>query len=241
MPHTSLTKSKADTLGLFLRKVAASASRTIWDFGTRRWRAVASRCALILSGILQVIVVMTRDNTRLHNEQYLKHSTAIHLFWESGVRDVVNVAPFQLGKERRLLVHFAGSSQSFWKRGSFRSGSNIGSSRSSAGVSGVFCVASGPAYDIESSFCKAAMARSGSPVRAATRARISIEAGPDKASFSIGFAAIAFSTNAKAAALSPRPILVSARSPRRPKFSGWSLRKGSNSLRACRQLSWAAA
>src|SRR6266446_10913979 len=103
MPHTSLTKSKADTLGLFLRKVAASASLTIWDFGTRRWRAVASRCALILSGILQVIVVMTRDNTRLHNEQYLKHSTAIHLFWESGVRDVVNVAPFQLGKE---VVHF---------------------------------------------------------------------------------------------------------------------------------------
>src|SRR5207247_443596 len=89
MPHTSLTKSKADTLGLFLRKVAASASRTICDFGTRRCRAVASRCALILSGILQVIVVMTRDNTKLHNEQYLKHSTAIHLFWESGVRDVV--------------------------------------------------------------------------------------------------------------------------------------------------------
>src|SRR5437660_3836721 len=135
----------------------------------------------------------------------------------------------------------AGEATSFWKRGSFRSGSNIGSSRSSAGVSGTFCVASGPAYDIESSFCKAAMARSGSPVRAATRARISIEAGPDKASFSIGFAAIAFSTNAKAAALSPRPILVSARSPRRPKFSGWSLRKGSNSLRACRQVSWAAA
>src|SRR5436309_6220670 len=136
MPHTSLTKSKADTLGLFLRKVAASASRTICDFGTRRCRAVASRCALILSGILQVIVVMTRDNTKLHNEQYLKHSTAIHLFWESGVRDVVNVAPFQLGKEQRLLVHFAGSSQSFWKRGSFRSGSNIGSRRSRAGVSG---------------------------------------------------------------------------------------------------------
>jgi hypothetical protein len=81
-----------------------------------------------------VIVVMTRDNTRLHNEQYLKHSTAIHLFWESGARDLVNVAPFQLGKERRLLVQFAGSSQSFWKRGSFRSGSNIGSSRSSRTV-----------------------------------------------------------------------------------------------------------
>src|SRR6266566_8144214 len=169
MPHTSLIKSKADTLGLFLRKVAASASLTICDFGTRRWRAVASRCALILSGILQVIVVMTRDNTRLHNEQYLKHSTAIHLFWESGVRDVVNVAPFQLGKERRLLVHFAGSSQSFWNRGSLRSGSNIGSSRSSAGVSGMPS-ASAPLYGIESSFCKAAMARSGSPLRAATLA-----------------------------------------------------------------------
>src|SRR6266496_375984 len=99
MPHTSLIKSKADTLGLFLRKVAASASRTICDFGTRRCRAVASRCALILSGILQVIVVMPLDNTELHIEQYLKHSTAIHLFWESGVRDVVNVAPSQLGEE----------------------------------------------------------------------------------------------------------------------------------------------
>src|SRR5438445_3159296 len=66
---------------------------------------------------------------------------------------------------------------SFWKRGSLRSGSNIGSSRSSAGVTGIPSVASGPAYGIESSFCKAAMARSGSPVRAATRARISIGAG----------------------------------------------------------------
>src|SRR5437588_784465 len=74
MPHTSLTKSKADTLGLFLRKVAASASRTICDFGTRRCRAVASRCALILSGILQVIVVMPLDNTELHIEQYLNHT-----------------------------------------------------------------------------------------------------------------------------------------------------------------------
>ena len=45
---------------------------------------------------------------------------------------------------------------------------------------------------IESSFCKAAMARSGSPIRAATRARISIGTGPSSASFSIGIAAIAF-------------------------------------------------
>ena len=54
---------------------------------------------------------------------------------------------------------------------------NIGSSRSSAGVSGMF-VSHGPAYGIESSFCKAAIARSGSPMRAATRARISIGSGP---------------------------------------------------------------
>src|SRR5437762_5216893 len=74
MPHTSLTKSKADTLGLFLRKVAASASRTICDFGTRGCRAVASRCALIFSGILQVIVVMPLDNTELHIEQYLNQN-----------------------------------------------------------------------------------------------------------------------------------------------------------------------
>src|SRR6266480_2765894 len=52
------------------------------------------------------------------------------------------------------------------KRGSPRSGSNIGSSRSNAGVSGTFS-GGGPAYGIESSFCKAAMARSGSPICAA--------------------------------------------------------------------------
>src|SRR6266566_8353048 len=46
----------------------------------------------------------------------------------------VNITPFQLGKEA-VDLHLDFSSQSFWKRGSFRSGSNIGSSRSSAGVS----------------------------------------------------------------------------------------------------------
>ena len=68
------------------------------------------------------------------------------------------------------------SSQSFWKRGSFRSGSNIGSSRSSAGVSGTVNPNT-PADGIESSFCKAATARSGSPICADTRARISIAPG----------------------------------------------------------------
>src|SRR5258708_6070696 len=67
-------------------------------------------------------------------------------------------------------VFGAAEATSFRKRGSFRSGSNIGSSRSSAGVSGMFPAT--PAYGIESSFCKAAMARSRSPVHAATRARI---------------------------------------------------------------------
>ena len=50
----------------------------------------------------------------------------------------------------------AGEAASFWKRGSFLSGSNIGSSRSSAGVSGA---ASAPSCGIECSFSKAAMAR----------------------------------------------------------------------------------
>ena len=45
--------------------------------------------------------------------------------------------------------------------------------------------------------------------------RISIEMGPVKASFSSGFAAIARSDRANAAALSPRPILIRARSSRR--------------------------
>jgi hypothetical protein len=64
--------------------------------------------------------------------------------------------------EHKLRVHGCFSSHSFWKRGSFRSGSNIGSSRRSAGVSGVV---STPLYGVESSFCKAAMARSASPIR----------------------------------------------------------------------------
>src|SRR6266513_3102259 len=127
MPHTSLTKSKADTLGLFLRKVAASASRTICDFGTRRCRAVASRCALILSGILQVIVVMHFDNTELHIEQYLNHLIALHLS-RCAVRhhDLVNIAPFQLGEEVSRVhsgIPASKRSTSFWKRGSLRRGS----------------------------------------------------------------------------------------------------------------------
>src|SRR6266699_5121508 len=100
MPHTSLTKSKADTLGLFLRKVAASASRTICDFGTRRCRAVASRCALILSGILQVIVVMHLDNTALHIEQYLNHVVVVHFFRLTvSNHRLRNIAAFQLTDE----------------------------------------------------------------------------------------------------------------------------------------------
>src|SRR5437762_12225506 len=48
-------------------------------------------------------------------------------------------------------VHFGAVATSFWKRGSFRSGSNIGSSRSSAGVSGMY-LSSAPSPGIESSF-----------------------------------------------------------------------------------------
>src|SRR5437660_11266453 len=61
--------------------------------------------------------------------------------------------------QHRFPYFGADEATSFWKRGSFRSGSNIGSSRSSAGVSGR-PVASGPLSGIESSFSKAAMARS---------------------------------------------------------------------------------
>src|SRR5438132_5116406 len=95
------------------------------------------------------------------------------------------------GRDSYFGFYFGtGEAASFWKRGSFRSGSNMGSSRSSAEVSGMF-EASGPSYGLESSFCNAAMARSGSPIRAATRARISIGAGPAFASFSTGIAATA--------------------------------------------------
>ena len=47
-------------------------------------------------------------------------------------------------------VFGAAEATSFWKRGSFRSGSNMGSSRSRAGVSGM--PATGPLLGIESSF-----------------------------------------------------------------------------------------
>jgi hypothetical protein len=52
----------------------------------------------------------------------------------------------------------------------------MGSTRSNAGVSGP--AGKTPADGIESSFCKAAMARAGSPICDATRARISIGMGP---------------------------------------------------------------
>src|SRR5205814_892233 len=120
----------------------------------------------------------------------------------------------QVTASHYLFAGFGAIEASFSKRGSFRSGSNIGSNWSSAGVSGTF-EASGPAYGIESNFCKAAIARSGSPVRAPTRARISIGPGPSSASFSIGTTAMARSNRVNAVALSPRPVLVSARSPMR--------------------------
>src|SRR6266700_5419347 len=78
-----------------------------------------------------------------------------------------------------------GEATSFWKRGSLRSGSNIGSSRSNAGVSGGFA-ARGASYGIESSLVKVEMERSCSPMRAATRARMSSGLGPVSASLSIG-------------------------------------------------------
>src|SRR4030095_14342603 len=71
---------------------------------------------------------------------------------------------------------FGGVITSFWKRGSFRSGSNLGQSGSSAEVSAV--VENAPKYGVEISFCKAAIAGSDSPVCAATRARISSGNGP---------------------------------------------------------------
>ena len=59
-------------------------------------------------------------------------------------------------------------------------------------------VARPPLHGIESIFCKAAMARSGSPRRAAIRARMSIDCGLLAASFSIGCKAMARSTSVKA-------------------------------------------
>src|SRR5207249_2255906 len=76
----------------------------------------------------------------------------------------------------------ADEATSFWKRGSLRSESNIGSSRSNAGVSGGFA-ARGASYGIESSFSRVEMERSRScGIRAATRARTSSGRGPVSAS-----------------------------------------------------------
>src|SRR5678815_4483415 len=59
---------------------------------------------------------------------------------------------FLFSSSTKAVPYFgAGEVASFWKRGSFRSGSNIGSSRSNAGVSGIFNVQA-PAPGIESTF-----------------------------------------------------------------------------------------
>jgi hypothetical protein len=73
-------------------------------------------------------------------------------------------------------VHGCFSSQSFWKRGSLRSGSNIGSSLNSAGVSGI-CEGNGPSYGIESNFFKAAMEQEEKKNRGRCRFGVSWRAG----------------------------------------------------------------
>ena len=87
---------------------------------------------------------------------------------------------------------------------------------------------SSPTSGTESNLCKAAMARSGSPICAARLGRgFRSEPGTVYRRLSrSGFTTIACSTRANAAALSPRPILISARSPMRRELSGCSLRKG---------------
>src|SRR5438477_3089626 len=90
--------------------------------------------------------------------------------------NAVNTAPFQFA-EKSARIHRRDSRKplshprdyfgpeglaSFWKRASRRSGSNIGSSWRSAGVSGM-PVARPPLHGIESICSKAAMARSGLP------------------------------------------------------------------------------
>src|SRR5262245_45056241 len=90
---------------------------------------------------------------------------------EQHMRDLKLNFPLNLGSHAESYFG-AGGATSFWKRGSFRSESNIGSSRRSAGASGML-YASWVSYGVESNFCKETIARSGSPVCAATRARIS--------------------------------------------------------------------
>jgi hypothetical protein len=121
----------------------------------------AAVCRALLHRLRSALGVL-RTNRRI---QVLQTRSAIHLRERRNAfrRDVRLQSRSFASENQRLTenaqLHGCFSSQSFWKRGSLRRGSNIGSSLSSAGVSGTR-EANGPSYGIESNFVKAVMERS---------------------------------------------------------------------------------
>ena len=96
-------------------------------------------------------------------------------------------------------------------------------------------------YGIESSFCKAAMARSGSPICAATRARISIDTWTTQGVLLDRIRGHGPLDQFECGGFVTKAHIGQREISHELTFSGCSLRKDSSSLRACRQLSWAAA
>ena len=122
---------------------------------------------------------------------------------------------------RSLADHFGASEAKFLKRGSFRSGSNIDRAEQRRSERYIFSQRLRSAPRVVS---VAAMARSCSPIRAATLARTSIGWHQTRVSLD-WIRGMARSVSVNAAPLSPRPILVSARCSTSLRFSACSFRK----------------
>jgi len=127
----------------------------VLSFGFRPERTAYRNASVTLT----IIVLIPRANPAW--------IVALHRFIEVSVGIIVALLVVAIWPERSpiaatnadQLAEAVELSVNALKRGSLRRGSNIGSSLSSAGVSGR-CVANGPSYGIESNFFKAAMERS---------------------------------------------------------------------------------
>src|SRR5262249_7219002 len=124
---------------------------------------------------------------------------------DDGIRDcnLVNVAPLEFGEDVPR-IHGCFSSQSFWKRGSPRNGSQAGWSLRSAGVRQLV-------YGISRRCCSLGIARSFSPTKTSTAAKHSSLLGPSTASFPLGSSVIARSASFIAASFWPSTARVSER------------------------------
>src|SRR5262249_44397752 len=96
------------------------------------------------------------------------------------------------------------SSQSFWKAGSERNGSHVGSSLRSAGVRKL-------PYGVSKRCCSLGIARFLSPTKTSTKAKFSSFLGPSTASFPLGSSVIARSASFIAASFWPSTARVTER------------------------------